>query len=443
VIAAAADSYVTASAPGRNFGGGNNLLVSGSPRMRSYLRFKVPDLEGDIEQATLRVFVKRGTRASVVVRRLDEGETWKEGRVTYRNSPDTGAEVARKSRARGDKWAAFDVTSEVHEQSTVDLALTSPGDPTLVAVSSETRRAPRLVIETTSDPTPTVPPTTPPPSSFPVIAAAGDIACDPANPTFNNGNGTPTQCHQRFTSDLLVGRNLAAVLTLGDNQYEYGSLSQFRGSYDPSWGRVKSITHPTIGNHEYQGPGGAPNGYFDYFGAAAGNRNEGWYSFSVGSWNLIALNSACHAVGGCAVGSPQVDWLTQELQQLGGACTLVYWHHPRFSSGAMGSRAFQDFWRVIYDRNADVVLNAHEHFYERFAPQDPFGNPDEARGLRQFTVGTGGKSLTDFTHVEPNSVFRGKGFGVLEMTLRPGAYSWRFVPEAGGTMTDSGTGVCH
>lgn len=443
MIKAAADSYVTASAPGRNFGDRNELLVSGSPRMRSYLRFKVPDLEGHIEQATLKVFVKRGTRASVVVRRLDDGETWKEGRVNYRNSPDTGAEVARKSRATGGKWAEFDVTSEVDEQSTVDLALTSPGDPTLAAVSSETRRAPRLVIETTSDPTSTVPPTTPPPSPFPVIAAAGDIACDPRSPNFNGGYGTEANCRQKYTSDLLVDGDFTAILTLGDNQYEAGSLSEFRNSYAPSWGRVKARTHPSIGNHEYNTANGLPEGYFDYFGSAAGERFKGYYSFNIGGWNLIALNSNCDAVGGCQLGSVQTQWLRQQLRNSAGPCSLVYFHHPLFSSGDYHTVSMRSFWQVMYEESADVVLNGHEHFYERFAPQDPDGNTDPSRGLRQFTVGTGGKGFTEIRRVERNSEVRVRQFGVLELELRTASYGWRFLPEQGAPIPDSGTGVCH
>lgn len=432
------DAYVTAEFPSRNFGAEGVLRVGGFPRTLSFLRFEVPDSVGDIDKATLSIFVKRGARTGIAVRQVGGGG-WNEQDVTYRNAPAPGGVIAQRGRVRGRRWASFDVTSAVFENATVDLVLTSSGGTTVVAASSERARGPRLMIERASA---SPPPTSPPPADPAVIAAAGDIACDPASSAFNNGNGTATQCRQRHTSDLLVGRALDAVLTLGDNQYEYGSLSQFQASYDPSWGRVKSITHPALGNHEYEGPDGSAAGYFDYFGPA-GARNEGWYSFRVGAWNLIALNSACEQVGGCAIGSAQVNWLTNELRRLGGACTLVYWHVPLFSSGYAGSSSVRDLWRVLYEHNADVVLNGHEHFYERFAPQDASGNRDDARGIRQFTVGTGGKGTWGFANIKPNSESRGTEFGVLEMTLRPGAYSWRFLPAAGGSFGDSGSDVCH
>ena len=451
-VVASEDAFVTAESPGRNFGETGALRVSGFPRMRAYMRFVVPDLDGEVEKATLTIFVKRGTRAGAAVRLVAGG--WDEHGVTYRNAPAPGAVVAQRSRVRGGgTWVSFDVTSAVSENATVDLALTSSTGATIVAVSSERERGPRLTIDRTaasspppsSPPPSSAPPSSPPPSSPPegpaVIAAAGDIACDPASPYFNNGEGTSSQCRQRATSDLLVGRSLDAVLTLGDNQYEQATLAQFRASYDPSWGRVKAITRPSLGNHEYDA--GSPDGYFDYFGSSAGTRYQGWYSYRVGAWNLIALNSACFPAGGCGMGSPQVDWLTAELRRLGGSCTLVYWHHPRFSSGNAWSTDVQDFWRVLYDHNVDVVLNGHEHFYERFAPQDPSGNPDGARGIRQFIVGTGGKDTRTFSHLERNSESRGTDFGVLEMTLQPGSYSWRFLPAAGESFTDSGSDVCH
>src|SRR5215210_5447424 len=175
----------------------------------------------------------------------------------------------------------------------------------------------------------------------PVIAAAGDIACDPANANFKGGAGISANCRQRYTSDLLVDSGLAAVLPLGDNQYECGSSDGFAQSYDLSWGRVKPITHPAIGNHEYLTTGGTgcdtanagANGYFTYFGAAAGNRGQGYYSYEVGTWHMIALNSNCANAGGCSASSPQGQWLKNDLASHATACTLAYWHIPLFSSG--------------------------------------------------------------------------------------------------------------
>jgi hypothetical protein len=276
-----------------------------------------------------------------------------------------------------------------------------------------------------------------------VIAAAGDIACDPASTSFNNGAGTATACRQKYTSDLLVGAGLAGVLTVGDNQYDVGMLTQFQQSYHPSWGRVKALTRPAAGNHEY-GTSGA-GGYFDYFGSAAGERGKGYYSYDIGDWHLIALNSNCARVGGCGADSPQGQWLRADLAAHQNRCTLAYWHHPRFSSGFHGNNSeVRPLWDALYGANADVVLAGHDHDYERFSPQRPDGTADSVRGLRQFVVGTGGSHLRSFGTVQPNSQARSHtSFGVLKLTLRPDGYDWRFVPAAGSTFTDSGSGTCH
>ena len=234
------------------------------------------------------------------------------------------------------------------------------------------------------------------------------------------------------------------MLALGDLQYEDGTWLKFTQSYEASWGRVKSITYPAPGNHEYDSPAAA--GYYDYFGARAGDRAKGYYSFDLGAWHLIALNSECSAVGGCGPGSPQLAWLIQDLRShTSSACTLAFWHHPRFSSGQHGSDAtYHAFWQALYDHDADLVLVGHDHNYERFAPQTPLGVADPARGIRQFVVGTGGKTLRPFATVAANSEVRESAtFGILKLTLHPTSYDWAFVPEAGRTFTDTGSGTCH
>jgi calcineurin-like phosphoesterase family protein/cadherin domain-containing protein len=268
----------------------------------------------------------------------------------------------------------------------------------------------------------------------PIIAAAGDIACTPGSSI------TSTKCHQSATSDLLSGAT--AVLTLGDNQYEDGTLAQYQGSFDPTWGRFKASMFPSVGNHEYHVAGAA--GYFDYFGAAAGPRDRGYYSFDIGSWHLIAINSNCSAIGGCNAGSPQEQWLRADLAASAAQCTLAYWHHPRFSSGLHGSATFmQPIWQALYDFRADVVLSGHDHNYQRFALQTPSGVLDAARGIREFVVGTGGRS-----HYSPGATIANQEvanwttFGVLKLTLHPTSYDWQFVPEAGQTFTDSGSAAC-
>ncbi|HEY6104116.1 MAG TPA: metallophosphoesterase [bacterium] len=275
----------------------------------------------------------------------------------------------------------------------------------------------------------------------PVIGAAGDIACDPGNSYFNGRVGT--LCQMKATSDLLLGLNAAAVLPLGDLQYEDGALSKFRRSYDRTWGRLKAITRPAPGNHEY-GTRGA-QGYFDYFGEIAGDPGQGYYSYDIGAWHLIALNSNCGPVGGCGSGSPQERWLRADLAAHPARCTLASWHHPRFSSGFHGSdRRYDAFWRALYDAGADVVLTGHDHHYERFAKQDPNGRPDPGRGIREFVVGTGGRSLYGLKEGEDNSdVFNAETFGVLALTLHPTSYEWRFVRGPGKDFADSGRAACH
>jgi chitodextrinase len=281
-----------------------------------------------------------------------------------------------------------------------------------------------------------------PSSSDPVIAAAGDIACDPLDSQFNGGNGTSDACRQLATSNILFASDLAAVLPLGDNQYENGTASKFTQSYDASWGRVFSLTKPVPGNHEYQTQGAA--GYYAYFGSRAGDPTKGYYSYDIGAWHIIALNSECAYIGGCGSGSAEETWLRNDLASHTNACTLAYWHRPRSSSGFNGGdSAFAAWWTDLYNAHAEVVLNGHDHDYERFAPQDPSRNPDP-NGIREFVVGTGGEDHLPFESPAPNSeVFRSDTFGVLKLTLHSSSYDWQFVPEAGRTFTDSGTTTCH
>src|SRR5690349_15131644 len=289
-------------------------------------------------------------------------------------------------------------------------------------------------------------------ASDPVIAAAGDIACDPTSSGFNGGNGISGSCRQKYTSDLLVNGGFAAVLPLGDNQYYCGGYQAFLQAYDLSWGRVKSITRPVVGNHEYLTSGGTDcttanagaAGYFHYFGAAAGNPSQGYYSYDIGTWHLIALNSNCGDAGGCGSSSPQGQWLAADLAAHTNFCTLAYWHIPLYSSGGRASSNTQSIWQTLYNNNVDLVLNGHDHIYERFAPQTPAGTLDTARGIREFIIGSGGANHTSLATIAANSEVRNVDtYGVLKLTLHPTSYTWQFVPEAGKTFTDTGTGACH
>jgi hypothetical protein len=285
----------------------------------------------------------------------------------------------------------------------------------------------------------------------PTIVAAGDIACGAAS--------TGAACMQGATSDIVTATDPDAVLVLGDNQYECGELADFRQFYDPTWGRAKSKTFPVVGNHEYNSnmpncptapPGAA--GYFTYFGAAASPLDQpcsasckGYYSFNLGSWHLIALNSVCSVVG-CGTASAQGTWLAADLAAHPNQCLLAYYHHPRYTSGPQGdTAAMAPLFSLLYQAHADVVLNGHDHDYERFAPLDPNGAVDVAHGIREFVVGTGGRNNTSFTRVEQSSEVRDTSplFGVLRLTLRPTGYDWRFLPVAGELFADAGSGSCH
>lgn len=264
----------------------------------------------------------------------------------------------------------------------------------------------------------------------PVIAAAGDIACRPGQAV------TASACRQRATAALLPGAD--RVLTLGDNQYDSGLLNEYQGSYDPTWGQYKAETAPVPGNHEYRS--GSAAGYFTYFGALAGTPSKSWYSYDLGTWHLIALNSTVPM----NQGSPQNVWLEADLAAHPAACTLAYWHYPLYSAGgyAPGIGKSRPVWVDLLRARADLVLNGHEHHYERWAPMDQSGQPS-ATGIREIVVGTGGKAHGSVVTpgVSGLEAFDGTHFGVLRVTLRPRSYQWAFTGE-GGAVLDSGTTTC-
>lgn len=280
------------------------------------------------------------------------------------------------------------------------------------------------------------------------LMAVGDIACDPASPDFNGGQGDNKFCQMKATSDLVAQAKPDAVLALGDNQYENATLAGFQQSYDLSWGRFKSFTYPVPGNHEYLTKGAA--GYFAYFGSLARNIPGGYYSFNLGAWHIIALNSECNetGVGGCGAGSPQEQWLLGDLAANRNLCTLAFWHEPRFTSGRnLNHPALQAFWNDLYAFGAELVLNGHDHIYERFAPQNPQQQAD-SKGIREFIVGSGGNNhQPNYGTIQPNSEVRDNStYGVLKLNLRPDSYDWQYEPakHAGnGTFTDKGSGTCH
>lgn len=263
-----------------------------------------------------------------------------------------------------------------------------------------------------------------------VLLAAGDIAeCSSTG--------------DEVTANLLALSPGAAVVTLGDHAYSNGTAAEFASCYAPSWGRAKARTHPSPGNHDYNTANAA--GYFGYFGAAAGSPTTGYYSFDWGSWHIISLNSNCSEVGGCQTGSAQERWLWADLAAHRRTCTLAYWHHPRFSSGEHGNDADVDgLWRALYAWRADVVLNGHDHDYERFALQSPDNVLDTVRGIREFVVGTGGAEKRVFKTIVPNSQLRVAGKnGILRLGLWPNSYTWMFIGDGGPAVhVDTGRSYC-
>ena len=258
------------------------------------------------------------------------------------------------------------------------------------------------------------------------LIAAGDIAaCDE-----DADSATAT----------LVESLEGIVATLGDNVYPAGSDATYAQCYDPVWGGFLDRTRPAIGNHDMQDDAGAA--YHRYFGDRAGRPGEAWYSYDLGAWHVVVLDSNCEIVA-CAPGSPQHEWLLADLAASDARCTVAYYHHPRFSSGPHGDYPpVAPLWDALEAAGADLVLAGHDHLYERFAPQAPDGSPDPS-GIRQITVGTGGKALYAAERVAPNSeLIIDDTFGVLQLTLHADAYDWRFL-TVDAVVADAGTGACH
>ncbi len=293
-------------------------------------------------------------------------------------------------------------------------------------------------------------------STSPTQPAATSAAKAPLSTTGSDkttavlvGAGDVAKCSDlsgaRATAKLIEGIP-GTVFVVGDLAIPDGSAEGFANCYGPTWGQFKNRTRPVPGNHEYHAAGAAP--YFGYFGAAAGDSKIGYYSYELAGWHIVALNSNCRDIPvGCGANSPEVQWLKQDLAQHPSACTLAYFHHPLFSSGKEHGYdpEMKPFWEALYDAKADVVINGHDHDYERFAPQDPNGKGDPTRGIREFVVGTGGNpSHHAFGDPAANSEVRGPDtYGVLKLFLHPKSYDWRFISVDGGRVTDSGSGACH
>ncbi len=305
-------------------------------------------------------------------------------------------------------------------------AYSATGSYTVSLTVTDRKGLPSTSVTTTAEIVdPPGPPDPPDPPAGEILIGAGDIArC--------NDNGDDE------TAALIDQDPAATVFTAGDNAYESGTAAEFANCYDPSWGRHKARTRPTPGNHEYKSTAAQP--YFDYFGATAGEPGKGYYSYNLGAWHILAMNSNI----ALSSTSAQVQWLESDLAASGASCTLAYWHHPRFSSGSHGNNSSVGaFWDALYQQGADIIIGGHDHVYERFAPQNPAGQADAANGIREFVVGTGGKTLYAFDVIKSNSEFRyNQDDGVLKLSLYDGGYDWEFI-TTDGVVRDSGSGVCH
>ena len=455
-----ADSYVDADLPtqNQNFGSDTSLKVDGSPVRVSYLKFDVQGLTTAPTRATLKVVSPIASTTPINVKSV-ANTTWTETGVTYNNAPAVGATVASATPTTTNSVLSFDVTSLVHGNGLVSLALdttssTSKSPPSRENSTVEYR--PQLVVETgtTSSPTPT--PTQPPGGST-VIALGGDVACGTTETSYNGGDGTADKCRAKSTANLINSMNPSRLFAMGDLQYNSGSLTDFNGSYANSWGvsALKSKTNPVVGNHEYGTSGAA--GYFSYFGDAATPRQPGcrkdcdaYYSFNVpvgtSSWHIAVINGECARIGGgvgCAVGSPQYNWLKADLEANAATkCTAVLTHKPRWSSSSFYTAEIQPLVDLMGANKVDLLLAGHAHSYERFAPQTASGSASST-GIRQITVGTGGRDSQGFGTVLPNSVVRkNKIFGVLKLTLSPTSYSWSYIADPTTPFSDSGSGNC-
>jgi hypothetical protein len=458
-----ADTYSRSDTATTNYGTSPRVSAqnqSGQIR-RAYLRFNVSVPAGSaVTKATLRMYSEAaGTSTPVELHGLAD-TTWGETALTWNNAPALNpAVVAQATGYANNAYVPFDATSLVSGSGLVSMALSTASSTWEGFTSREGTNKPQLIVETggsgsttttTAPPPPTTtttappttttttaPPTTttttspPPTSGDPVVAAAGDVAC-------------PGVCGQAETAKLITAMNPAAVLGLGDYQYDTGTLANFNSYYNPYWGQFKSKTYATNGgSHDFYGTGD----YLTYFnnGGPVQLKPEGSFSFNVGTWHFVALDSYCFERSTCDEASV-TSWLKADLAAHPNVCTAAYFHQPYWTSPSDHARSLQikPWIQALYDGGVDVVLQAHNHFYERFAPQSPTDVVDTARGLTAFVVGTGGRSFYSRSGTAANSVAYNSGtYGVLKMTLHPSSADFKFVPIAGKTFTDSGTVNCH
>jgi hypothetical protein len=443
VVAPVADTYVSAKAPGANFGRSRRLDVGARPVERAYLRFDITLPPGaKISGATLRLKATSSRRVRLGVYAVT-ARGWSESRLTMHGAPRLGRRLGVLRPAHR-QYEAASLDAQQVQPGQLAVALAGRGALGARFAARETRGGPRLVVTYSVVPShaPPGPPSSESPPPAPpsptasaeekVILAAGDIQ-QPAT-TLN------------ATAPLLDAIAYDALLPLGDNEYERGLLAEYNAFYSQTWGTParKARSYPIPGNHE--SPLRLAVDYCPYFtsgvnGPAAVNPcpdGHAYYSYDLGSWHMVALDSSSGTID-----PAQQAWLRADLAAHPATCTLAYMHHPRYTSGIRGENLNGNVWDDLIAAHVDVVLSAHTHAYQRYAPMNNTGGIDPVNGIRSFVVGTGGMSLNPIPAAPGLEAHSSAAFGVLQMTLRRGGYDWRFIPAAGATFTDSGADLCH
>lgn len=421
-----ADTYVNEAHPHTSYGARLDFDVDGKPVKEAYLTFDLSGIDGLVTSAKLRLLVTNASPHSGGSIRQVSDTSWSEGEMTFKKRPVIdGPVLSTLGPVEKGQVVSFDVTRANLRNGLVSFAITSHRQDGVEYASRETPNGPELILTVTASGggVTTIP--AEPSDGDPVLVGAGDIASCRSNGALETAR--------------LIASIPGTVFTAGDNAYPDGSARNFKECYGPTWGRFKERTRPAPGNHDYRTEDAWA--YFEYFGENAGPPGRGYYSYDLGTWRILVINSNIPR----DEDSSQYAWLQQELTANPVACTLAIWHHPRFSSAKRGSQEkMAPIWELLYAHHADVAIAGHDHTYERFAPMDADGNRDDAHGIRSFVVGTGGVGLYTFRTPSSTSEVRSADtLGVLKLTLREGSYDWEFIPIPGGSFTDSGTGTCH
>jgi hypothetical protein len=459
VFAPVADTYVSGAAKTTRFGAARTLKVGARPRRRAYLRFAVTLPEGAmVRRAVLRLHPAPHSRR-VPLQANSARTTWSERRLRYRRLPPVGARLARWRGGRAGAGYQGVSLRRAHIRSALNtIALSTRASRVARFGSRESRHPPQLAITFSMPPTPVPDPVVHPPDCSDGVDDDGDGRVDLADPgcagpadasetyqvptvVMAAGDIQPASSTAVPTAGLLNASPYDALLALGDNQYEQGTLAEYNAYFSRSWGAPsnKRRTYAAPGNHEIES--GLTANYCAYFrtGAALDPCPGGrpYYSFGLGMWHVVALDSSSGTIG-----DAQIAWLRSDLAAHPTACTLAFWHHPRYSPG--GANPLNNVWAVLMAGGVDVALVAHDHNYQRYAPMDNAGAVDTNHGIRQFVVGTGGMSHETFTKpVTGREVVNVDTFGLLRLSLGRSDFSWRFLPEPGRSFQDSGAGACH